>query len=216
MQDLAGMHQTVGSQGVFATEIASGMVTATPNADAPSLSLPPLAGGANAHNDAVVAYFVDAGLPADQVGGVTANFGAVSLIGPTTTSPMQNILAQWWYSIVCRSKDAIRISDSFAWSRMAANGESVEEAVYWPEIAASTMQATESFREMLADPTQRAAYLARLPQGVENGELVIHHTPGLAADFSAAPYFDASIKGTRLHFDMNGSAHSLASESPCP
>jgi hypothetical protein len=216
-QDIVGMDQIIGSQGVFSTEMLSKMASGTPDANAPSLGRGPFPGGDSAQNAAVLAYFVGAGLPADQVSTVVPFDGFEALITPATMSPTQTVLSTWVTSVVCRSYQGIKISDSFAWARFDAQGESVTESVYWPELPLSTMQALALFQALLSDSSRRPTYLARLPQGGASGELVIHHTPGESTEFSADPYFDIKIDGVVLHFDVNGSAQLLPdSESPCP
>src|SRR5262249_37684336 len=68
-----GLCKLVGSEGVFATVPETGWVLAIPNARAPSTLTDPLTRSPEVHNQTVVDYFIGAGLPADQVGGVTAH-----------------------------------------------------------------------------------------------------------------------------------------------
>jgi hypothetical protein len=216
-QDVAGMHEMIGDEGVFAAEIVSGMVIATSNADSADLVSGPYPGTADLQNEVVVGYFEAAGLEPDQVGQVTATSGFEALVSADSPIPNQNVLLTWVDTIICREFDGIKISDSFAWASLDASGKSVSESVYWPELPASTMAAVAAFQALLADQTERDAFLANLPAGISNGELVIHYTPGEAINFSAVPYFDVSVEGVTLHFDMNGHLQTLpGSESPCP
>jgi hypothetical protein len=200
---------------VFATEIVSQMAVATTNAGVASVM--PFPGGASAQNQAVSAYFIGAGVPLDQVASVTALSGFASVVGPSPASPSATVLATWTDSVLCRGYGGVAIPDSFAWATLDADGKSVAESVYWPEIAATTMQATASFEQTLADPERAAEYMSKLPSGVQDGGLAIHHSSGEKTAFTAAPYFDVTLAGAVLHFDPDGSAQQLpGSESPCP
>jgi hypothetical protein len=69
-----GFDKVVGTEGVFATFAQTGWTLGAPNAAATALKSPIFSGSAADHNQAVLAYFTGAGLPADQVLRVDTGF----------------------------------------------------------------------------------------------------------------------------------------------
>jgi hypothetical protein len=213
VKDIAGMREIVGSQGVFATEDRSQMVLALPNEGAPSLGDGNFPGGGDAQNAAVLDYFVNAGLPRDQVLGVAALEGGRSFISANSPGLTQDILSTNFDSYISRGYRGVEVVESFAWSQLGSHGESISESVYWPEIPASIMSGIAPFQSMLADAATRDAYLGRLPDGTQGGVLAIHHTSGTwQGAFAAALSFDVSLNGVTVHFDANGSGFTLPGE----
>jgi hypothetical protein len=201
-KNIAGMQETIGRDGVFATEQLSQMTLASLNGALQDASYP---AGGDAQNAAVLAYFTNAGLPRSQVLNVTAlevNFSVVSANQP---NPAQNILDTSWNSCLSRGYLGIPIVESFAWAQLASDARSVSESVYWPDIPAETMDQVMAFQAKLADPAQREAYLSLLPVGAANGTLVIHHTSGTWQEaFAAVAAFDVTLGGTTFHYDERG------------
>jgi hypothetical protein len=165
--DRFGNHMVVGSRGTFSTELASGAAVALPNIPFPDPATGVYPGDSNAQNTAVLSYFTTAGVPANQVASVSAN-GTGLVHG-------QYVLSGW-YSILHREYDGVPIDDSMAFAAFNAIGKSASEQVYWPEIPGDVLEQVRKFREMLADPSQRAAYVQKLPASSRDAILVIHHT----------------------------------------
>lgn len=210
-----GMQKVVGPWGVFATHSSTGMVLALPNADAPSRAAPPFPGGSEAQNAAVKAYFLSAGLPADQIQGVrTMGLMTASGYGASEEPPAFHPVTS--DSFISRQYAGIQVIDSYVWARMNDSSEVVTESVYWPEIPATVLNEANAFAKSLSDEVWKKAFLAKLPPP-RNGQLVIHHTPGTwNKAFSAAVSYDvpAGSGGRMLHFDQNGMAFGLPDELP--
>ncbi len=196
-----------GSLGAFAADPTNGWSMATLNADSPQgpYNLDPVDHGAK-----VKAYFVGAGLPAEQVSDVATTYGGV--IGPsaatTSTSLVQNIK-----SVLRRSVSNIDIVDSYAVARMTVAGDVDMETVFWPSIDMSVVNEAIAFAKKMANTTARVAYLASLPgytgkvyhdRGVviRHSSLVVHSTP------TAFVSYDATLRAGSdqgdHHFDENG------------
>jgi hypothetical protein len=90
------MHKMIGDQGVFATR-STGMVTALTNADSTARKGTPIGDDAS-HNDAVRQYFVQAGLPADQIDSVEDR--EVVSVPASTGDASQVRTVQFRYSII--------------------------------------------------------------------------------------------------------------------
>ena len=165
--DEFGMHKVFGSRGTFSTELVSAAAVALPNVPFPDPETGVYPGDSDAQNAAVQSYFITAGLPADQVASVSADAtGAVH---------GQDVLSGW-YSILHREYDGVPIDDSMAFAAFNASGKSASEQVYWPEIPGDVLEQVRKFRAMLADPSQRAAYVQKLPASSRDAILVVHHT----------------------------------------
>ena len=193
--DEFGNHMVVGTRGTFSTELASGAVVALPNVPFPDPTTGVYPGDSDAQNAAVESYFTTAGLPANQVAYVSAE-GTGLVHG-------QYVLSGW-YSIWHREYDGVPIDDSMAFAAFNAIGKSASEQVYWPEIPGDVLEQVRKFREILADPSQRAAYVQKLPASSRDAILVIQHT-----SFSWKGPFQAQVccRGaarTDICLDMSG------------
>jgi hypothetical protein len=182
-----GMHKVVGRQGVFATR-PTGLTLALSNADAATRQKGPLAGGADAHDAAVRDYFVRAGLPLDQVAGVSP-YAVVSVEGANPANPAEGLTApptgRYYFSVISRQIDGIPVADSFAWARLDADGGVVLESVYWPAIPAAVVEQAKQARNAGAGPA--------------GGRLVIHHPPGeWDGAFDAVVSYDVEADGSRV------------------
>lgn len=205
-----GIAKVVGEWGVFGTNQQTGMVLASPNADAPPVGREPLGGGPAAHNAAVKDYFVKAGLPEAEVSGVAIHTKASA--GGTGLDPASSWKLDAYSSVLSREYDGVPVVDSYAWAQMNDLGEVVTESVYWPAIPQSVLVAASAFKKQLADPPASAAYFAKVPS---NGRLVIHHTPGVwEGTFEATVSYDVSSFGKTTHYTAEGSVIALPQELP--
>lgn len=215
-----GMDKWIGTNGVFSTRQRSGMTLGIANADSPARKKGPLSLDAATHNAAVKAYFVQNGLPEDQVQRVVEQ-PVMQMGGLETTSLNPSLnpsLGQFDYyftTIFRQTTSGVAIEDSLAWARINVDGDVIMESVYWPAVDAAVVAEAEAMTKMMADSTTKLAFLAKLPaelNGVE-GRVVIRHTSG-AWDglFAARACYDVKQKNRTLHFDSNGVLMRLPSE----
>jgi hypothetical protein len=93
------------------------------------------------------------------------------------------------------------------------NGETTNEAFYWPEIPADVVAAAQAFRDQLAAPGGLAAFKAKLPANAQgDGSVVIHHhVAGAAGAFKAVAVYDTVTMtpendGGDVYFDASGNS----------
>ncbi|MBS2013608.1 MAG: hypothetical protein JST00_12010 [Deltaproteobacteria bacterium] len=210
-----GLEKLVGTDGVISTRPRTGLVVAMPNANAPSRRKPPIP-GADAHNAAVRAYFVAAGLPQDQILGVET-YPAMSAGGPGDKLDVTQGTLDHYYSVVTRQVHGVKVLDSFAWARINADGEVVSESVYWPPLPNSVAADAVAFRAKLDNPTARAALVAKLANVIESpdeGTLFIRHTPGeWDGPFAAAASYDLVKEKRIVHVRADGGELELPHEN---
>jgi hypothetical protein len=226
----------IGSDGVFATNLQNGAVMALPNAHADreqtaaGYALDP-----NRHNEQVVDYFLAAGVPRDQIGGVHT-LTLLSSSGyrgePRAASPK----VDGYISVLQRKIDNYPVVDSVAWARMSEQGRAISEAFYWPAIPAKALADARRLEEVLGRNSDKSAFLARLPANLPPGNVVIRHSSAtverpfevfasydvLEQRTSPASGIPGYPSGTRLaisatilrHFDVDGVERRLPQETP--
>jgi hypothetical protein len=214
-----GHQMLIGDGGVFATNPTSGAVScillATTIVD--SITTFRYQGDAGNHSAAVLRYFVDAGLPLNQVGTIDTN--TLISVGGTVADisavpPVSSTSFVAYVSKIHRQISGVPIADSFAWARFQSDGRTSGEGVYWPAIPSAAVSDAQALQAVLADAGAFAAYVASLPSGVytDAGAVVVHHTrwlPPQDAGFVAFASFDVPPNpvGQMLpfqHFDING------------
>jgi len=187
--DEFGMHKVVGASGVFATR-KTGLVTALANAEAPARKRGPIA-SAEAHDRAVRAYFVQAGVPADQIESVQQFEVVGAPTGPEGKADFHGTV-EYRYSMLKRSIRGVSVPDSFAWARVNEDGDVVEEQVYWPAIPQSVVDVGLGLSLKLRDASVAEKLEAALPKHRKGAGLVIHHSPGeWEGPFVAVATYDA-------------------------
>jgi hypothetical protein len=202
-----GMTRWVGSNGVFAVDSANGSASGVMNGGVP---FTPYAGGRVAHEALVRAYFLGAGLPADQVGQVRTNTNARGDGVPGSPE----VPTKFSYSsIVTRSVSGILVGESHAWARLDVNGNVVAEGVYWPALDASAVSDAVLISQTISG-SGGAAYFAILPVAPAlsgTGSVVIHHSSAFVEttafqDFGCYDVWIATEGGSGYmrHFDKNG------------
>jgi hypothetical protein len=203
-----GIDKVVGDWGVFGTDQKTRGVLALPNADAPSRARPALTTDPEVHNAAVRKYFVDSGLPADEIDSVSAHTSASSTgFGSDPPTPWK---VEAYTSAISRQYDAVPVVESHAWAQFNDLGEVVTESVYWPEVSKSIAVAATAFRNQLEDAVAKAAFFAKVPEG---GRVVIHHTPWTwKGTFSATVSYDVGGFGKTTHYDASGLSFTLPHE----
>ena len=166
----------------------------------------------------VKAYFIEAGLPADQIHDVLATFevgggGAMNDATPPKALKLQSI-----NSILTRRVNGVPVMESVAWAKMTTSGAVDMEYVFWPPINMEVIDRAAAFARRMAEPAERATYLAKLPgQAFRDGGVVIHHTnPSVHWAPIAYVSYDATLdengSSAMRHFDENGNEFRLLHE----
>jgi hypothetical protein len=213
-----GFSKLVGDQGVFATVVDTGWAMGISNANARSVSR--LSWTATTHNKAVQDYFVGAGLPVAQVGGVVAH-ADVHAAGTAGKDP-KNFAADGYTSRISRVVAGFLVPDSFACATFNDEGDVIEESVYWPEIPAGVIQDAKSLLSLLSDPTQGAAYRSTLHiPSADQGQVVVRHSPGHPGTrFESIASYDildrSGSMGITRHFNLAGVEVKMLDEASPP
>jgi hypothetical protein len=174
-----GFSKVVGSNGVFATDLHNGLVVATQSGGANKGQAKAGYEQAKAgyvmdpdkHNRQVVDYFLAAGVPKDQIGGVHATT-YLSWSGAGPLPPPAPVKVDGYASVLERKIEKFPVVDSVAWARMNAQGEVVSEWVYFPPIPAKAIADARRLEELSGS----ADFLTRLPAGLPPGKVVIRHS----------------------------------------
>jgi hypothetical protein len=179
----------------------------------------PYTGDISSHEALVQKYFIGAGLPADQVGGVRTNVGATG----TGALGGERVTEQYFYSsIITRAVNGIPVDESHAWARLDVNGNVVAENVYWPALNASVISDAVALSQTVASTSPiSATYLGSLPvpaSVASIGKVVIHHSSEFVrTTFEDYACYDVQIVpslggGYVRHFDKNGAEIRLPQE----
>jgi hypothetical protein len=181
-----GFSKVIGPDGVFATNLRNGLTLAVQSGGSDKGAS--RAGNVEAtggyvkdpdkHNRQVVDYFLAAGVPKDQVGGVHATTYLSSSGSLKDTQPAPPKI-DGYASVLERKIDNYVVVDSVAWARMNEQGNVVSEWVYWPAIPAKALADARRLEELTAS-SSRADFLARLPAGLPRGKIVIRHSSATA------------------------------------
>lgn len=226
----ASYDKIVGSNGVFAMHRVTGAALAVPNADAPALKVPALSNIARVHNERVLKYFLGAGIPKEEIGGMhvtTTMAGGAPKVQAGTAFKNTRFIA--YTTHLERYIDGIPIVDSQAWASFNANDEVMSEGVYWPAIPADVIAKASLIRSIIQDPNQHANLRAEIKKRSarvrdEPGRVVITHTHSAydGAPLSRAAYevIPAGPGSLVLHFDELGqplpALHSVPSQQDSP
>jgi hypothetical protein len=208
----------VGSDGVWAANPITGNVRAILNADSPINQVAPLTMDPDRNNTRVVSYFVEAGLPSDQIASAHVLASMQSSGGPSTNledSADPQFLG--YTSVLVRAVSGINLPDSFAAARFDADDEVTMEWIYWPPIPTAVIDAARSLRATLDDPNSRGAFLTSTAVvGIDElpGEVTIRHSDFDDEHFQAFASYDVQvpagklgrIRGTTLNFGTDGKA----------
>jgi hypothetical protein len=198
--DLNGFARWVGDDGVVAVW-SSGGEMGSMNGGAPEASLPDWSDDPAALGAHVSAYFASFGVASCQVAGAQVDGGS----GGRTIA-------------LLRSVDGIIVGESNAYARFDNQDQSTSEGFYWPTIPADVVTNARAFHARLADPTQLAAYRAKLPADAQgDGVVDLHHTNSSSTSpFAAAATYDVETtggplgRGSTLSFDADGNPVSMA------
>ena len=156
--DPYGIGRWVGTDGlvaIYTCGAEAGLVTGTPK-----IVLPDWSSDSSALSEHVRAYFVAMGVDLCQIAETQVQAGTDG------------------YSIsLVRGVDGIVVGQSNAYAKFNVNDQTTQEGLYWPTIPAETVAAARAFRDRLANPTELAAYKAKLPASAQGtGEVQIQHS----------------------------------------
>lgn len=194
--DASGLVRWVGVDGVVAIEQSGGELGIL-NGGAPEAGLPDWSDDPTALATHVTAYFATLGVSACQVGGAQVDGGS----GGRTIA-------------LARSVDGINVVESLAYARFDNRDQSTSEGFYWPAIPADVVTSARAFYAQLADPTNLAAYKAKLPADAQgDGAVNLHHTSSSSTSpFASAATYDVEAPadelglGATLSFDADGNS----------
>jgi len=227
-----GFFKVVGSEGTFAVDMANGVAIAIPHARSSDAQKTVwYTREANAHNQQVLEYFVAAGIPKEQIGGVHATTSLAGSGGETDARVRQPRVGGYQSMLERRIGD-IPVADSVAWARMNDAGQVVAEWVYWPAIPARAIADARRLKDQVGSESARGAFLGRLPPNLPPGQVVIRHSSAtVTAPFEVFASYDVvelrvgaktatldrSAAASRVasvvrHFDADGNERKLPQE----
>lgn len=150
-----GFSKVVGPDGVFATDLRNGLVVAVQSGGSdkgegkagdveakPGYVMDP-----DKHNKQVIDYFLAAGVPKDQIGGVHATTYLSSSGSAQDVRPAPPKV-DGYASVLERKIEKYAVVDSVAWARMNEQGKVVSEWVYWPAIPAKALADAKRLEEL--------------------------------------------------------------------
>lgn len=216
-----------GSGGVLVTDEKTGLTMAVQSASqdkaAPPVKLrkPAPPPDPDMHNRRVLDYFMQAGLPRDQIERAHANT-YLSASGPAGKAVSVQPRVDGYATIVSRKAAEYRVVDSVAWARMDEKGHVVSEWVYWPPIPAGVVADARRLNERVSG-RERDAFLAKIGSAQKTGQVVIRHSSPFAdGEFKAVASYDVveqtqseGKRGTAVtirHFDVEGKELRLPQE----
>jgi hypothetical protein len=221
-----GYSKVVGPNGVFAINLQTGLAAASQSGTSDKEGMEGVyreekAGyvmDPDVHNQRVVDYFVAAGIPKDQIGGVHATT-YLSSSGSLNDAQPAPPKIDGYASILERKIDNHMVVDSIAWARMSDQGRVVSGWVYWPAIPAKALIDARRLEEL----TSNSDFLARLPTAPPRGKVVIRHSSateeGPFEVFASYDVFErktSSVSGGEItvirHFDVDGVERRLPQE----
>jgi len=216
-----GFTKVAGAQGVFAVDDVTGAAWGVMNADAPALKVPAFSNVAGEHTEIAMRYFLEAGLPKDQVGG--AHVTTLMRGGGAKAAGASGMQVQFvgYSTVLERVVAGVPVADSFAWASFNQKKETTAEAVYWPAITAAVVADARELWAKLSDPEREKAFRASLKvQGLGDspGKVVIRHSNATdRGRFVAFASYDVLVtpppgkgRGRILHFDSRGEERFLA------
>jgi hypothetical protein len=212
-----GFQRVVGSEGVIAIADGTGGFQAIPNAGAPSRRRPGLFQTGNEHNAYAKDYFVDAGLPQNQIAQVLthtemSSAGEVDQLHRTTHP--DNIQLLRFVTRITRQVEGIAVPDSYAWTTFDDRAEASAEDVHWPELAPRALQEAQHIQGSIDRLTALAT--AALRETPTNVEVAIHHSDWTDRNIWSTASLDVTVRvlatAVTHHFDRDGREFRLPSE----
>lgn len=171
----SGWSKEAGSEGAFAISLHNGVAMALPNAHAQQERKSEYTMDPSQHNQEVLKYFIAAGIPRDQIGGIhaTTRLSSTGRQGELRASPPK---IDGYISVLERKIDDYLVPDSVAWAQIDKDGNVISEGVYWPAIPANALRDARHMKDVLATKSDRSKFLARVPAELPPGQIVIRHS----------------------------------------
>jgi hypothetical protein len=208
-----GLIRWVGSDGAVAI-FPDGSEMASLDANAPESGLPGWNGTDSALFAHVSAYYESMGVQSCQIAGPSFAYGTGGSSG--TGSSSGGTTSNSTIAGVSRAIDGVVVDSSLASAQFDVNDQTVYEAFYWPEIPADVVSTAVALHTKLSDPTQLAAYKAKLPADAQgDGKVVIHHShAGSPPPLQVVAVYTViqttpQNDGGALYFDANGAPVTL-------
>jgi hypothetical protein len=194
----------IGTEGTFTVNMTTGAAVAILNSDSTLLPRTTTARSGDQHNQLARDYFVQLGIPGDQLGPAVAN--SIHLgSGPTDSAALPVSSCIGYDSVIRRVVSGFEVADSKAVVQFNNSGEVVFEYVHWPALPTSVLADARSLASALVDPVQGTVLRGKLPASSGTVSVVIRHTGGFDSTPVAASAMFVVFDGTRArHFDING------------
>lgn len=204
-----GWSRQEGSYGAFAVSLHNGLAMALPNALPSTDQKPSYTKDPADHEKQVFEYFVAAGIPKNQIGGVhtMTRLSASGHYGDPHPTPPR---IDGYVSVLERKVDGYPVPDSVAWAQFDNDGRVISEGVYWPAIPASAIRDAERIKAQLASASDRGKFMARVPPDLPSGRVAIRHT---SATDQQAP-FEVLASYDVIEKRASPSVGALATTSP--
>ena len=172
----------------------------------------PFLGNGEEHNNAVRRFFVEHGLPEDQIGTVTA-------LGGTTLTASQGsnvgeVIERHYSSAVGRVIDGVSVPESVAVARLDGEGRPVAVTTFWPEIPKRAVVAAKTLAALMKNG-RLTGKLGQAVRGGSTSQVVLHHTRSYVHEpVKAIVTVDVRDQGFTRSFDASGRTVNLRPESP--
>lgn len=166
-----------GDNGVFAVNPVSGAAVGTLTsarlaATEAAGTAPP---SAEKHALMVRDYFLNAGVPADQIAGVD-DLTLLAERGEVRSKERAQPVIIGYISALRRQIGEVPVPDSVAWARIDERGVVLGEGVHWPAIPKRTIEDARELRALAADPARLRTVMTALPAEATDGKVAIRHT----------------------------------------
>jgi hypothetical protein len=170
-----GFIKVVGSKGTFAVDASNGAVIAIQDADSiEQQKTVAFTLEAYKHNQLVLDYFLNAGIPKEQISSVHATTSLFAGGGKGERAAIPKISG--WQSVIQRVIEGVPVIDSVLWARMNDQGKVISELIFWPPISSKAIDEVKLLRAKLSKKPLREDFLSRLPRGLPPGNIVIRHS----------------------------------------
>jgi hypothetical protein len=206
----------VGSKGAILIT-TTGATIAVPNADSGVEAAGPLSTDPAVHTAAVLAYFGAAGLPPAQIAGTRiSTFMAATGSTSDQVAPIPKLVG--YSTVIDRQVGGVRISGSYAWARLNANGDVMAEEVYWPDLPAAVVSEAAQMQMAMGTAANKSALMAKLPArwALAENQVVIRHSPHYQVTFEAYAAVEVRTQSQPgpAWYDLNGQQLLLISDKP--
>ena len=124
----------------------------------------------------------------------------------------------FYTTVIPRVVNGIRVVGSYAWATFNANGETVREEVYWPDLRAAVFDEAAAVRGTLQGATAGQRFLARLPADAAGKpyEVVVRHTEHYAFSKSFSVAAEVHVGEHRYKSALDGTEAAATYEAGWP